>query len=72
MDEAAVDASVAAMAVNEVDDAFKLYYVSSIVCTFFFFLDPLRADRIRICNMPASVSIETLLQLADAPRLRHS
>nr|CDS28231.2 hypothetical protein HmN_000804700 [Hymenolepis microstoma] len=47
-------------------------YVSSAVRTFFFFLDPLRADRIRICNMPASGITETLFQLADAPRLRHS
>lgn len=51
---------------KEVDDAFKPYYVSGVVRTFFFFLDPLRAGRIRICDVLASGFIETLLQLADA------
>nr|CDS27070.2 serine:threonine protein phosphatase 2A [Hymenolepis microstoma] len=51
--------------VNEVEAAFTPYYVSSVVRTLLFFLDPLRAGRIRICDILASGFIEALWQLAD-------
>ncbi|VDO09644.1 unnamed protein product [Rodentolepis nana] len=54
-------------AVSEVDEEYKPFYISFVVRTFLFFLDPLCADHIRILDVLASGLIEPLLQLADTP-----
>ncbi|VDO01399.1 unnamed protein product [Rodentolepis nana] len=51
--------------VNEVDEEYKPFYISFVVRTFLFFLDPLRAGRIRILDVLASELIEPLFQLAN-------
>ncbi|VDL65160.1 unnamed protein product, partial [Hymenolepis diminuta] len=48
------------------DDAFKTFYVSTAVRKFFFFLDPLRAGRIRICDILACGFLDHLLELREA------
>nr|CDS28234.1 hypothetical protein HmN_000805000 [Hymenolepis microstoma] len=52
--------------VNEADDSFKPSYVGSVVRTFLIFLDPPRAEHIRMCDVHDSGFMETFLQLANA------
>ncbi|KAM3186973.1 hypothetical protein ACTXT7_003208, partial [Hymenolepis weldensis] len=51
---------------NEVDDVFKTFYVSTAVRKFFFFLDPLRVGRIRICDILACGFLDNILELREA------
>lgn len=48
------------------DDAFRTFYVCTAVRKFFFFLDPLRAGRVRICDILACGFLDSILELREA------
>uniref|UniRef100_A0A0R3SDL5 EF-hand domain-containing protein n=1 Tax=Hymenolepis diminuta TaxID=6216 RepID=A0A0R3SDL5_HYMDI len=51
---------------NGVDDAFRTFYVCTAVRKFLFFLDPLRAGRVRICDILACGFLDNILELREA------
>lgn len=51
---------------NGVDDAFRTFYVCTAVRRFLFFLDPLRAGRVRICDILACGFLDNILELREA------
>ena len=47
------------------DKSFLPYYLCTVSRKFFFFLDPLRIGRVRICDILASGFLESMLELQD-------
>ncbi|VDK40360.1 unnamed protein product [Taenia asiatica] len=52
--------------VSSVDEAFKPFYVCTATRKFFFFLDPMRAGRVRICDILACGFLDSILELREA------
>ncbi|KAM7539426.1 hypothetical protein Aperf_G00000051637 [Anoplocephala perfoliata] len=50
---------------NGLDEAFRTFYVCTAVRKFFFFLDPLRAGRVRICDILACGFLDNILELRE-------
>nr|CDS20941.1 serine:threonine protein phosphatase 2A [Echinococcus granulosus] len=51
--------------VSGLDEAFKPFYVCTATRKFFFFLDPMRAGRVRICDILACGFLDSILELRE-------